>query len=490
MAIIGEFGSATASGAAYPNVAGANLLPTGAEGQAQSRELYGHIQEHAYLGVAEPPVVNSGMIIFGDGSGDSLGNSLRPQDHIVITPLVSATLTSATVKKDTYGTYYEIVATGAAGSSSGYIEFEIGYDQQQFQADRAVLSAEFNPVNVMSIACYLGVLSNYTVNANQSISIAAGTNGAFNGRMSLEFRNDNWTKVGFANAMELQNFKRMRFYFVLRQAQPVTIKIREARAGLGPKKGRLAIVADDYFHSFLRRGVPVLSKRGLVSSMAIIPDQIGNLTGAATLNELQRYYGDGNECVIHGPSGNTSGNWFTTPYTTLKSRMDDVRKGRDYILSNGVGSIRSAACVCYPQGEWQSGSYETTFLSALISDGFKLGRSTGTAGPNGRYFTLRYMRSDSHARFTLPTIGHSYAGVANTSGDATETANIATLLTYVQAIADQGIDGIITFHSIVDDGAANQTYHCEINRLIALADGIKTIVDTGALEVVKLSAMV
>ena len=447
-----------------------------------------HMEEHSeMLGAAGCPDGNysAGTIIFGDGSGDSLGNPLRPQDHITVTPLVSAALTSATPKNDANGSYYEIIATGAAGSSSGYIEFEIGYDQQQFQADRVVLSAEFNPVNVMSVSAYLGVLANYTVNANQTVTIGAGSSGAFNGRMSIEFRSDAWTKVGFCAALETMSFKRLRFYFTLRQAQPVTIKVREARVGLGARRGRLAIVADDYYHSFLRRAVPVLTQRGLVSSMALMPASIGALTSAATLDELKQYVAAGNECNVHGPT--TGNNWFSAPYTTLDARMADARYARSYIEENGLGNNRAANCVAYPQGVWQSGSYETDFLDALKADGFRLGRSSGAAGPNGRYFQRRYMRSDTHALFTLPTVGHSYVGAANTSGDAAETANIATILGYIQAIGQQGLDGILNFHHIVDDGAANQTYHCEMPRLIALADGIKAQVDAGLLEIVRLS---
>jgi len=306
--------------------------------------------------------------------------------------------------------------------------------------------------------------------------------------MNLEFRSDGWTKVGFASALETQNFKRLRFYFVLRQAQPVVIKVREARVGMGARKGRLAIVADDYYNSFVRRAVPVLLQRGLVSSMAIVPASVGALTAAVTISELKQYVAAGHECNVHGPSIGTA-NWFSAPYTTLASRVADAVYARDYILANSLGSVAAANCVCYPQGVWQSGSYETDFIDALKANGFVLGRSSGPAGPNGRYFHRRFMRKDTHTLFTLPTIGHSYAGAANTSGDAAETANIATLLGYVLLMGQLGMDAIINFHHIVDDGAANQPYHCEMPRLIALADGIKAQVDAGLLEVVRLSSL-
>ena len=428
----------------------------------------------------------NGTIIFGDGAGDEAGDAQRPQDHIVVTALVSSVLNSSGMQSDGFGSYYEIVATGAAGSSSGYIEFEIGYDQQQFNGDRVFLAIDCsNPANLMSVAAYLGVMSNYATNANQSLTIASGSNGAFNGRMHLEFRSDGWTKVGFAGAVEAQNFKRLRFYFVLRQAQPITIKVRQATVGSGMRKGRLAVMADDYFHSFVRRAAPILQSRGIPSSLAIIPASVGTLTAAVTLPELKRYVDSGNECICHGPSTGT--NWFAAPYTTPALRLADVNIARDYINNNRLGNSFAANSVAYPQGVWQSGSYEVDFLDALIADGFKLGRTTGTSGPNGRYFQRRGMRPDSHTRMLLPTIGHSYAGAANKANDATETSNIATLLGYVQAIGDQGLDGILVFHDIVNDGAANQSYHCEMSRLIALADGIKTHVSNGIVEIVKIS---
>jgi hypothetical protein len=144
-----------------------------------------------------PSIKGSGTILFGTGSGDQLGNTLRPQDVIVSTALASATQSSASRKADSKGAFYEIVATGAPASSSGYIEFELGYDQQQFQAEFVTLSAEFNPVNVMSVTAELGVLANYTTKAAQTLTIGAGSNAAFNGLMSLEFRSDGWTKPAF-----------------------------------------------------------------------------------------------------------------------------------------------------------------------------------------------------------------------------------------------------------------------------------------------------
>lgn len=426
-----------------------------------------------------------GSVIFGDLSGDRYGSSLRPQDHIVVTALASATLQSASLQRDAFGAYYEIKATGAAGSSSGFVEFEIGYDQQQFQADRVTLAADFDPVNVMSIAASLGVLSNYTINAAQTVTIGVGSSSAFNGRNAIEFRSDAWTKTGFATAMETANFKRLRFNFTLRQNQPVTIKVREARAGLGQPKGRLAIVADDYYHSFVRRGAPILASRGLVSSMALIPASVGALTSAVLLPELLAYVDQGNECIVHGPTTGT--NWFAAPYTTLAARMAEARYGRDYILENRLGSVSAANSVAYPQGVWQSGSYETDFLDALIADGFVLGRASGGTGPNGRFFNRAYMRDDSHARFTLPTIGHSYAGASNTLNDATETSNIATIVGYIQSLGTNRLDGVLNFHSIVDDGAANQTYHCELSRCIALSDAIAAEVAANKLDVVRFS---
>lgn len=425
-----------------------------------------------------PSIKGSGTILFGTGSGDQLGNTLRPQDAIVSTPLVSATQSSASRKADSKGAFYEIVATGAPASSSGYIEFELGYDQQQFQAEFVTLSAEFNPVNVMSVTAELGVLANYTTKAAQTLTIGAGSNAAFNGLMSLEFRSDGWTKTGFSADMETMSFKRIRFNFVLRQSQPVVIKIREVRAGLGSASGRICVMADDYYHSFLRRAVPVLEKRGIKSSFAIIPASIGGLTAAATLAELQKYAGEGNECVVHGPSVG-SNTWFDSPYTTLADRMDEAKRCRDYIASNRLGSDKAANTVAYPGGKWQSGSYETDFIDALREEGFLIGRSTGTAGPNGRYFKCDYMHEKSMARYTLPTIGHSYAGASNTPNDATETTNISTLAGYMATIGAQGLDGVLLFHHIVDSGSANQTWHCEINRLIALADAVKARTASG-----------
>lgn len=52
MAIIGQDGSATPGAIGYPNVAGANLLTYGSEGQTQKTALAGHSAEHAAIGVS------------------------------------------------------------------------------------------------------------------------------------------------------------------------------------------------------------------------------------------------------------------------------------------------------------------------------------------------------------------------------------------------------------------------------------------------------
>ena len=49
MATVGEFGSATTGAVGYPNIAGANLLTYGGEGQTQPADMAGHSFEHASM---------------------------------------------------------------------------------------------------------------------------------------------------------------------------------------------------------------------------------------------------------------------------------------------------------------------------------------------------------------------------------------------------------------------------------------------------------
>ena len=77
MAIIGQDGSATPGAIGYPNVAGANLLTYGGEGQTQAEALAGHAAEHA------------AMDMYGDGMpGPAVMTTFRNISHSSVTQLL------------------------------------------------------------------------------------------------------------------------------------------------------------------------------------------------------------------------------------------------------------------------------------------------------------------------------------------------------------------------------------------------------------------
>ena len=305
--------------------------------------------------------------------------------------------------------------------------------------------------------------------------------------MAITWVSADWTKNGYSNATNVQAWVNAKLRINVTNGQTVVFALRSMRAGVAKAKGRLAIVADDGYTSWLRLGVPILEQYGLKSTMSIITDEVGNTPGGyASLSDLLAYVARGNECVAHGPLENNT-NLFTSPYTTTAQRVADMQAARDYLISNNLTGSYGSRCYVFPQGQYASTSGEADLLDAMQSAGFVLGRAAvaGTSTPSTRSQHVRALSPLCHQRLTLPILGHTYAGLAATADDANETTNINALITSIQALATNGSDGTLMLHKVVARGAATGgagTVEIETDRLIALCDAIKTLVNAGTLE--------
>lgn len=270
----------------------------------------------------------------------------------------------------------------------------------------------------------------------------------------------------------------------------VTMWLRSIRVAVAARRGRLAIVADDGYHSWFRMGVPILSRYGIVSTAAIIPTGVGvnsaSATGNAVLQELKDYVAAGNFCVGHGPNASAS-NLFAGPLAggveKTQARVDDMLFGYRYLLDNGLADAAGAASYAWPQGIYNSGNGGVELLDAAYAAGFRLARCA-TAYP----LLLQKIGSlspRSHSRLTIPIIGHTYAGASNTADDATETTNINAIITTIQNIASAGVDGVLMLHRVVNRGTATAGgIEIETDRLAALCAAIQPLVAAGTLECV------
>ena len=246
---------------------------------------------------------------------------------------------------------------------------------------------------------------------------------------------------------------------------------------------QVLITFDDGYKSVADMAMPILSQYGLKTSLGIIADQIGN-ANYMTTGTLERLVALGHECVPHGPIGGT-GNLFDT-YSTDADRLADMRYHRDWLVARGFSTSAAAACYVWPQGRFAVTAGDATTLVAAQRAGFVLARA---AAVYDEYPAIRAMSPGCLTRLTLPIIGHSYAGAANTADDAAETTNISAITTRISELGAAHTDGVLMLHEVVARGAASNAIHIEADRLRTLCAAIRTAIDAGSVENVLLSRL-
>lgn len=391
-------------------------------------------------------------------------------------------------------TWFEVSATATSGTNNW---FEIQLNSiPAFVSD--TLTAEFqtdNPGGTASIVAYMGTAS-YAAFANATKNIGTDGDGSnpfhHKGHLGITWVTADWTKNGYSSATNVQVWTNCKLRVTVSNGQTVVFRLRSIQAGASRGPGRLAIVADDGYRSWIRLGLPILESYGYESTMSIITSEVGNTAGGyVSMDDLLTYVSRGNECIAHGPLSNGT-NLFAAPYTTTEQRVADMVSSRDYLLANGLTGREGATCYVWPQGLYASGNGEADLLDAMQVAGFRRARVavTGTGTPSTRSQHIRALSPLCHQRLTLPILGHTYQGVAATADDATETSNINAIITSIQALATNGSDGVLMLHKVVARGGATGgagTIEIETDRLIAVCDAIKTLVSARTLDVVLFS---
>ena len=473
----------------FPSVIGHNVLDGGTDAQDGNNYPGPLLQEYAAAVVGAAGVLYSnpapsGVELFGPGASASVAPSISNG--------ADCTINSSGVSTINGEPCFTVSAT-ATGASTNWFEIQLN-NLLPFSSD--TLALEFstnNPASVNSIGAYMGT-SGYSLFAVSTKNMGADGNGTspfFNlGRLALTFVSADWIKNGYANATNVQQWINSKIRVFVASGNTVVFSLRSITASI-QKKGRIAVCADDGYLSFVRAGYPILESYGVRSTMAIIPNQVGNSGGGfCSLSDLRRFVAQGGQCVAHGPLQNAT-NLFTAPYTTTGARVADMVTSRDYLLQNGLTDSRGARCYVWPQGVYASVAGEADLLDAAQAAGFSFARAAdpGTATPSTRSQHLRGLSARCHQRMTFPILGHTYQGASATADDATETTNVNGIITSIQALATNGSDGAVMLHKVVARGGAtggSGTIEIEQDRLAAIAEAIQAEVRAGKLDSVLL----
>ena len=414
----------------------------------------------------------------------------EPGSSVVPTASVGAGASlgaSGFVTIDNESWFYATV-TGTAASNN-HVEINIPTFSAT-AADAAVIEYQTDGSLGSPMVLYLGTASYATFATGQKSLSAANTSDPFMsaGPSVAVLHKAAWTKNSYTRDTIEQQWVIAKLRVTVNNGSTRTFYLRSIRVGTQAKRGRLCVVADDGYASFVQAGVPILERFGIPSTMAIIADRVGSSSDYATLAQLKDYVAAGNACVAHGPIGGT-GNLYTT-YTTNAQRIADINYHRDYLLSNGLTDARGAQCYVWPQGVWNANAGEVSQLSDMYAAGYRLARAA-TAYPNksgslaAHPFALRAISERNAFRLRLPIIGHDYNGASNTADDANETTNVNRIITTIQDVADSGVDAMLMLHRVVARGAATSGgIEIEADRLNAIASAVQTQAAAGKLECV------
>jgi len=434
----------------------------------------GHVQIKRGL---RPIRRQSGVELFGPSATTT----------ITATPGSGATITSSGLVTINGESYYNLQFT-AISAVQNYVELNIN-GLTPFSGDHATV--EFlgqMPVSSV-ITPYLGTAAYAQFVTNTFAEQAAtGVSELFNdGLRSFSTRDDQWTKNNFTGTWASTQVREMSWSVAkVRVTVPngfsVNVNLRSLRVGSRPGVGSLCIVADDGYESVYYRALPLFESYGIPLTAAIIPQLVGT-PGYMTEAQLRDMVRRGHLCVAHGPLQNLT-NLFDSPYTTTAQRVADAQASAQWLLDRGLTTEKGARCYVWPQGRYAAGtSASVELVAALQAAGFTHGRGVSSGSPSPSIY--RGALSDlAMPRLLWPIIGHTYAGAANTPDDATETTNINTIVSRIQALGTYGLDGHLMLHKFVARGAASNGIEIELDRCKTLLSAAATEVAAGRLDCV------
>lgn len=334
---------------------------------------------------------------------------------------------------------------------------------------------------------YFGVDATWAV--DKMISRSFGVGGAALGTSRTGTRNHVWYS-GSPPTMEWVNsanlpldrtlMTHMRLRFAVQAGGVCDVTLYSLQ--INPMgRGRIAIVSDDGYASWLQRGWPLLQRRGIPSSIAVIPSLIDTTSRYCTLKMLREYISSGNEVIAHG-TNRAEQNLFELP--THEARIADVQYTLDWLKRHGLSGPDQLRCYIYPQGRFASAQGDTSLIDALPSLGVTLGRTT----TRHLGFSGDVIRQNSASALTVPIIGYIRG-----STEANDTTELNNTINCINHIAQTGQDGVIMLHEVIPAqttwaSTTNGTIDITVDKLEAIADAIVTARKEFGLEPVLFSS--
>ena len=391
-----------------------------------------------------------------------------------------------------YSTYngepcFQFTATGVVG---GNIELQFHTIPAPFSGDSAVVEYQCVPGETTTLSLFIALNSSYAAyGLVQRIHAAGNTYSPLNhnGMNSWCPTDAEITKNGYATPTGDAIWQAAKLRVNIADGVTTTFRLRSLKIGAQRNYGRIAVTCDDGYSSFYRLALPMFEQYGIPVTFCIIPSLIG--TGSfMTMAQLKDIIARGHQIIPHGPDTGV-GSLFTR-WATNAQRIADINATRDYIVNNGLSPTGAAQkCYAWPGGQYAATLGESSLLDLMTQNGYIVGRS---AAPSN-YSTIPQNQALiplNQSKLTMGIIGHTYAGVSNTADDATETANIAALVSRVSDISTSRKDGFLMLHDVVARGNAPAGgLMIEMDRLRTLAAAIRTQIDTGRLRAVTMSQM-
>lgn len=285
-----------------------------------------------------------------------------------------------------------------------------------------------------------------------------------------------WTNTG---ALDLDKtlFTHMRLRVAPSAGQVADFTLFSARANV-VGRSRIAVVSDDGYSSWLKYAVPVFQRRGIPTSLAIIPAMVGFNSNYATWDQLREFVAAGNECLPHGPSAGN--NLFDHP--TLDARVNDVISTGQRLVAEGVAGPQQLKCYIFPEGKFAANHDDMTLLDALHARGITFGRTvTRSFG-----FPADLLATSKYSALTTPILG--YIRQSTEANDIIEQNNT---LNSIETCGRDGLDGIVMAHNIIADQGTwtwTQSIDMTIGFANTLADKLVDVRKNYGAEIVLVSS--
>lgn len=342
------------------------------------------------------------------------------------------------------------------------------------------------PSNLTSVSIYFGD-SDLNPNINKTMTVSGGSVSTHRTGLRQLLWYSNTISAAWANTSSLDLDTDL-FTHVRIRANPASGQTADFTLygfSVNPAgRSRIAVMSDDGYSGWFKYAVPILAKRGIPSSIGVIPHLVGSSSTYADLKMLKQFVNAGNECIAHGPA---TGSTLYSTYTTDTQRMSDINTSREWLINQQLIDDQQAKCYVFPGGVFQTANGDAGLLDAMYASGFTLGRTTTRhMGFSGDELLVNPANS-KYAALTLPIIGY----IRPTTNEAADTTELSNLTSSITTCAANGLDGIIMLHDVIaaqETWASTASTDVTVDKLVTIADALVTARSDYGAEIVLFSS--